>query len=134
MASMGTLTEAVAATLAALAEADPERVAGLDAAACALALRFAEEIDGARAAQRRAEALTEQVRTEHGSDSALYERVDALARALNARAALDRIGARLQTALEALRATPKARGVTAGSPTASTGALGALRAVSGGRA
>jgi RNA 3'-terminal phosphate cyclase len=73
-------------------------------------VRLAEELDSAAGAARRAASVAERVLKELGPESALYEEVEALRAKLAERTALDRIGARLQTSLDALGLTPKGRG------------------------
>jgi hypothetical protein len=131
MTVMGRMTDAVQTTIESL---DAEQRDTVWAGACALAVRFAEELDGVRAAAARADRVAEAALVEYGQDSATYEEIAALRAKLAERTALDRIGARLLYTLEALCAVPKGRKVANPSPAASSGALGQLRAVSGGSA
>ena len=80
-----------------------------DAAIVHLAQHYADKIDRAEARAASAAKLAREVMAEHGPESALFERVDALAAKVSARDTLDRLGARLQAALVELGATPKAR-------------------------
>lgn len=113
-----------------------------DAALGALALAYARELDGAAAAEGKAHRLAAVALEESGGDptAALYERCRALELQLAKRVALDRIGARLQSALVELLGTPRARGTGRRgrdeapplNNTPPVGRLGALRLASGG--
>lgn len=124
-----TLREAVDQTVDALALPDVE--AGAAAALVDLARRYAAEIDGAAAVAARASRLVSDVLGEEGAESALYERVEAIAAKLGEREALERLGRSLQSALVELMATPKARGVKPGAASSGASRLQGLR---GGRA
>lgn len=122
------LLESVDRTVAALPTED------VDAAIVHLAQLFAEKIDRADALAASAAKLARDVLAEHGPESALFERVDALAAKVSARDTLDRLGARLQAALVELGATPKSRsaggkGAAPARPAAST--LAGLRVAGG---
>ncbi len=101
--SRTTLSQDLETTLAAL------HLGPTDAALAGLLRLYASELDGARAAERRAAQVARDVIRELGAESALHERVQALQMALARRTALDRIGARLQSALTDMLATRRAR-------------------------
>lgn len=124
-----TLRESVDRTVGALAL--PEREAEVSAALVALARRYASEIDGAAAAAAQARRLVADVQREQGPDSALAERVEALAAQVSERAALRELGKLLHAALADLQATPKSRGLKV-APQTGPSPLARLRAVSGG--
>jgi hypothetical protein len=109
------LLESVDATVAALP------TEGADAAIVHLAQMYAAQIDRAAAMAGSAAKLAREVREEHGDESALYERVQALAAKVSERDTLDRLGARLHAALVELGASPKARSVK-GAPAKPKGA------------
>jgi len=80
-----------------------------DAGLAGLLRLYARELDGAAAQAARARRVAEDAyRTD--PDSALYERVQDLERALSRRQALERIGARFHSGLVELLGTPRARG------------------------
>lgn len=79
-----------------------------DKAAAELARLYARHIDGAAAASARADKALRLVEGE--GDEVLIEMVQALKARVNEGTTLDRLGARLQTALVELQATPKSRG------------------------
>lgn len=107
----------------------------MDEATFALARRYADEIDHAAAAEARARRLVQDVRREHGTDSALYERVEALAAAMSSRNAVVVIGRSLQTVLTQMTATRKDRPKSRSGPAdAGAAALGNLRLHQGGKA
>lgn len=115
-------------------------VAPQDQALAALLADYARELDGAAALEARARRTAEDVAEELGSDSALYERVQALQAALSRRTALDRIGARLHAGLVEMLGTPRSRAGKPGSAGADAvgqegkapGRLGELYLASGG--
>jgi hypothetical protein len=118
-------------TVAALSPAD------LDAAQVEILRAYAREIDGAKAAEAKARKLAEQVAREHGTDSALYERVSELAAQLTYRGALATFGKALQAGLVQARATRKSRPAGDGPDAAARAAespLGKLRVHQGGKA
>ena len=118
------LPDAVEQTVSAL----PEDAA--DAALIALTRAYARELDTAAIVARKAEkAYREAVKT---GDAALIELVESLRAKVSERAALDRIGFRLHSALSELRATPKSRPEARGGTAGPTGTLGKLRAVKDG--
>ena len=116
------LSAAVAASLAAL------DLPATDVAQAALVALYADEIDATAARMARYDRLLDTLSRVDDPES-----YDALAIArgqLGARATLDRLGARLQTGLDALRATPRARPMSP--PRALVGSpLGRLRLAAG---
>lgn len=118
----GPVTVATEATLAALALPPTDR--GI----AALALAYAREIDAAGRRMVMFERLFEKISRYDEPDA--YEALTAARGMLSARATLDRVGARLQTGLDALRATPRARPMPP--PRAPVGSpLGRLRLAAG---
>ena len=117
-----TLAPAVTTTLAAL-DLPPS-----DAALAALVSAYAHEIDSSFARAERFERLLDRIEREDNPDA--YEALIIARGLLSARAALDRIGSRLQVGLDALRATPRARPLAP--PRApDTSPLGRLRLAAG---
>lgn len=96
-----TLGPAVTTTLAAL-DLPPS-----DAALAALVSAYAHEIDGAVSRAARFDRLLDKIEREDEPDA--YEALMIARGLLSSRAALDKIGSRLQVGLDALRATPRAR-------------------------
>ena len=92
---------AVAATLAALA------LPPTDAAQAELCRHWAAEIDATDQRMDRFDRLLE--RLCRADDPESYDALQIARGMLGARATLDRLGGRLQTGLDALRATPRAR-------------------------
>jgi hypothetical protein len=116
------LAPAVDKTIAALA------LPPSDAALAALVRAYAVEID---ASFRRAERFERLLgRIERQDEPEAYEALVIARGMLSARAALDKIGARMQTGLDALRATPRARPV-APPRVPDTSPLGRLRLAAG---
>jgi hypothetical protein len=116
------LSPAVATTLAALA------LPPSDAALAALVTAYAREIDASFRRAERFERLLDRI--ERADDPDAYEALVIARGLLSSRAALDKIGARIQTGLDALRATPRARPVAP--PRApDTSPLGRLRLAAG---
>ena len=121
-ADLGPVTVATQATLAALALPPSDRAQG------ALVLAFAREVDAADRRMVMFERLFDKISRYDEPDA--YEALTAARGMLSARATLDRVGARLQTGLDALRATPRARPMPP--PRAPTGSpLGRLRLAAG---
>jgi hypothetical protein len=116
------LAPAVEKTIAALA------LPPSDAALAALVRAYAVEID---ASFRRAERFDRLLdRIERQDEPEAYEALIIARGMLSSRAALDKIGARIQVGLDALRATPRARPVAP--PRApDTSPLGRLRLAAG---
>lgn len=99
-----------------------------DAALAALVSAYAHEIDASFARAERFERLLDKVEREDNPDA--YEALIIARGLLSARAALDKIGSRLQVGLDALRATPRARPLAP--PRApDTSPLGRLRLAAG---
>lgn len=116
------IAPAVATSLAAL-DLPPS-----DAALAALVSAYAHEIDASFARAERFERLLDKVEREDNPDA--YEALIIARGLLSARAALDKIGSRLQVGLDALRATPRARPMAP--PRApDTSPLGRLRLAAG---
>jgi hypothetical protein len=123
MSETGPVSAAVVATLAALDLPDTDR--GL----AAIVVAYAGEIDAAGKRMERLDRLLSKISRYEEPDA--YEALTTLRGMLSSRATLDRLGARLQTGLDQLRATPRARPVQpprapAGSP------LGVLRLAASG--
>jgi hypothetical protein len=98
------LEAAVEATLGAL-DLKPE-----DLALSRLSSRYAREMDQSAAVAAQADKVLRVVgRNQDEDDDKLYEMVSALKSKLSARSAIEQIGPKLQNALDALGATPKAR-------------------------
>lgn len=97
----GPMSAAVSASLAAL-DLPPT-----DAALAQLCRQHAAEIDATAERMARFDRLIE--RLSRSDDAESYDALQVARGMLGARATLDRLGARLQTALDALRATPRAR-------------------------
>lgn len=118
----GALVPAVAKTIAALA------LPPSDAALAALVTAYAVEIDASRERATRFERLLSRIERQDSPDA--YEALIIARGLLSSRAALDKIGARIQTGLDALRATPRARPLAP--PRApDTSPLGRLRLAAG---
>jgi hypothetical protein len=116
------LAPAVEKTIAALA------LPPSDAALAALVRAFAVEIDASHRRAERFERLLDRIERQDEPDA--YEALMIARGLLSSRAALDKIGARIQTGLDALRATPRARPVAP--PRApDTSPLGRLRLAAG---
>lgn len=96
-----TLGPAVTTTLAAL-DLPPS-----DAALAALVSAYAHEIDASHRRAERFERMLDRIDREDSPDA--YEALIIARGLLSSRAALDKIGSRLQVGLDALRATPRAR-------------------------
>lgn len=123
MSENGSVSAAVAATVDALDLPPTDR--GL----AAIVAAYAAEIDAAGKRMERLDRLLGKISRYEEPDA--YEALTTLRGMLSARATLDRLGARLQTGLDQLRATPRARPVQpprapAGSP------LGVLRLAASG--
>jgi hypothetical protein len=121
---VGTDAMAVAAekTIAALA------LPPSDAALAELVRMCARQLDAAEARDLRFERLLTKIEREDEPEA--YEALIVARGLLSARAALDKIGARMQTGLDALRATPRARPLAP--PRApDTSPLGQLRLAAG---
>lgn len=104
--------------------------AAVDAALVALARLHAAELDGAAGWRARADKAARQVAEQHGTDSPLYEEIEALRAKLSERTALHGIGGQLRALLVELKATPRARPAEkAATAVGSVGKLAALRAV-----
>ena len=113
---------AVAKTLAALA------LPPSDAALAALVSAYAHELDASAARAARFDRLLDRIERDDNPDA--YDALIIANGHLSARAALDRIGSRLQVGLDALRATPRARPMAP--PRApDTSPLGRLRLAAG---
>ena len=120
--SVGTMAPAVAKTLAALA------LPPSDAALAALVTAYAVEIDASVSRAARFDRLLDRI--ERADEPDAYEALMIARGLLSSRAALDKIGARIQTGLDALRATPRARPLAP--PRApDTSPLGRLRLAAG---
>ena len=120
--SVGTMAPAVAKTLAALA------LPPSDAALAALVTAYAAEIDASVSRAARFDRLLDRI--ERADEPDAYEALVIARGLLSSRAALDKIGARIQTGLDALRATPRARPLAP--PRApDTSPLGRLRLAAG---
>ena len=120
--SVGTMAPAVAKTLAALA------LPPTDAALAALVTAYAVEIDASVSRAARFDRLLDRI--ERADEPDAYEALMIARGLLSSRAALDKIGARIQTGLDALRATPRARPLAP--PRApDTSPLGRLRLAAG---
>ena len=120
--SVGTMAPAVAKTLAALA------LPPSDAALAALVTAYAVEIDASVSRAARFDRLLDRI--ERADEPDAYEALVIARGLLSSRAALDKIGARIQTGLDALRATPRARPLAP--PRApDTSPLGRLRLAAG---
>jgi hypothetical protein len=118
----GPMAAAVATTLDAL-DLPPS-----DAALAQLVRSFARTLDLAEQREARFERLLDKIEREDSPDA--YEALIIARGLLSARAALDRIGSRIQVGLDALRATPRARPVAP--PRApDTSSLGRLRLAAG---
>lgn len=116
------MTVATEATLVALA------LPPCDRAQAALVLAYAREIDAADRRMVMFERLFEKISRYDEPDA--YEALTAARGMLSARSTLDRVGSRLQTGLDALRATPRARPMPP--PRAPMGSpLGRLRLAAG---
>lgn len=99
-----------------------------DKATAGLAAMYAREIDSAKAAEGRADAVLRKVT----ADSDLFDEVKALRVKLAARAALSDYGPKLAAVLESLGATPRARSAMARLGAArSAGPLARLRQAHG---
>lgn len=96
-----TLAPAVTKTLAALA------LPPSDAALAALVSAYAHEIDASVSRAARFDRLLDKI--ERSDEPEAYEALMIARGLLSSRAALDKIGSRLQVGLDALRATPRAR-------------------------
>ena len=117
-----TLGPAVAASLAALA------LPPSDAALAALVRAYAHELDASYRRAERFERLLDRI--DRTDDPDAYEALIIARGLLSHRAALDKIGSRLQVGLDALRATPRARPMAP--PRApDTSPLGRLRLAAG---
>lgn len=117
-----TLAPAVATSLAAL-DLPPS-----DAALAALVSAYAHEIDASVSRAARFDRLLDRI--ERADDPDAYEALIIARGLLSSRAALDKIGSRLQVGLDALRATPRARPMAP--PRApDTSPLGRLRLAAG---
>lgn len=118
----GPVTAATEATLAALALPPTDR------AQAELVRAYAREIDAAERRMVMFERLFDKISRYDEPDA--YEALTAARGMLSARGTLDRVGARLQTGLDALRATPRARPMPP--PRAPMGSpLGRLRLAAG---
>jgi hypothetical protein len=122
MSARGEMSDAVAATLVAL-ELPPT-----DAAIAALMRLHAAEIDAAAERERRLDRVLD--RLSRADEPDVFEALSIARGLLGVRATLDKIGGRLQTGLDSLRATPRTRPIApprapAGSP------LGRLRLAAG---
>jgi len=116
------MAPAVAKTLAALA------LPPSDAALAALVTAYAVEIDASVSRAARFDRLLDRI--ERADEPDAYEALVIARGLLSSRAALDKIGARIQTGLDALRATPRARPLAP--PRApDTSPLGRLRLAAG---
>ena len=117
------VTDAVSRTLAAL-ELPPS-----DAGISALCRVYAAQIDAAAQRDVRFDRLLEKLSRE--SDPESYDALVIARGMLGVRATVDKLGGRLQTGLDSLRATPRARPLEP--PRASAGSpLGRLRLAAGG--
>lgn len=122
MGERGPVAHAVAATLGAL------DLPASDAGIAALTIAYAAEIDAAAERGERFDRLLSRLSREHEPD--IYDALVTAHGLLGVRATLDKLGGRLQTGLDSLRATPRARPMLpprapAGSP------LGRLRLAAG---
>lgn len=120
--AVGTMAPAVEKTISALA------LPPSDAAQAALVRLFARQLDEAEARDARWERLLGRI--ERTDEPEAYEALVIARGMLSSRAALDKIGARMQVGLDALRATPRARPLAP--PRApDTSPLGRLRLAAG---
>lgn len=118
----GRMVPATEKTIAALA------LPPSDAALAELVRMCARQLDAAEAREARFERLFDKI--DRSDEPDVYEALVVARGLLSARAALDKIGARLQTGLDALRATPRARPLAP--PRApDTSPLGRLRLAAG---
>lgn len=122
MSVRGPVTEAVTTTLGAL------DLPASDAAIAALTIAYAAELDAAAERERRLDRVLD--RLSRSDEPDIFEALSIARGLLGVRATLDKLGGRLQTGLDSLRATPRARPVApprapAGSP------LGRLRIAAG---
>jgi len=110
------LEAAVEVTLSAL-DLEPE-----DLAISRLSLRYARELDQAAAVAAQADKVLRAIGRSDDAPEDVLEMVSALKAKLSARSAVEQIGPKLQSALDALGATPKARkALTDGSKGAPSG-------------
>jgi hypothetical protein len=104
-----------------------------DAAAVKLAEKYAVALDEARAIDRAANRVLLRVEHDAPADADLHDEVAALRQKLSARTALVAIGARLESLLNDLGATPAGRAKAARGKVAAPIGPSALRAFRGGR-